>query len=96
MTNPTQPERTQHSFAIAVLVLLATAAVGTLPPAGAGPLIAQDLAYEALGRCRSERSLRIEVKHIDDAFEHTVFDNLVHGSDSPESAERELTLFFGG
>ena len=23
-------------------------------------------------------------------------DNLVHGSDSPESAERELTLFFGG
>jgi nucleoside-diphosphate kinase len=23
-------------------------------------------------------------------------DNLVHGSDSPESADRELTLFFGG
>jgi nucleoside-diphosphate kinase len=23
-------------------------------------------------------------------------DNLVHGSDSPESAERELKLFFGG
>ena len=23
-------------------------------------------------------------------------DNLVHGSDSPESAKRELTLFFGG
>ena len=25
-----------------------------------------------------------------------VTENLVHGSDSPESAERELTLFFGG
>jgi len=25
-----------------------------------------------------------------------VSENLVHGSDSPESAERELTLFFGG
>ena len=25
----------------------------------------------------------------------TVTDNLIHGSDSPESAERELALFFG-
>ena len=25
----------------------------------------------------------------------TVTDNLIHGSDSPESAEREIALFFG-
>lgn len=47
---------------------------------GGRPLIAQKLGREALKQCRAARRQRIEAEDIDQAFDGTVFDYLVHAA----------------